>query len=300
MTTCNTWGLNRAWLNRSCSLTHKALSSYYSSYRKRVLISLRSQPLTAQGVFVSNGRSTRRREHRSVDRQRELPLLLARHQSPLPERLVLRRSHSSARIAMNKEVRAGSERGRDGNGERNEYVRTRIDVARVIKAINGQRTSRETGRAILAFIATVAVAWLMRWEAGDLMWGAWASSLSFGYVYALVLILARPEEVDAPAGLAQPGRILAMIAFFTFTFGLFHLWQGVVLNLVFPISEREGLGILLSPAGTSSQPLSFLDCTRSKMQPNHPRIPSGYCGRMSTSSACRCSFSYFCLWKRRV
>ena len=151
---------------------------------------------------------------------------------------------------MNKEVRAGSEEGETGtsNGERNEYVRTRIDVARVSKAINGQRTSRETGRAILAFIATVAVAWLMRWEAGDLMWGAWASSLSFGYVYALVLILARPEEVDAPAGLAQPGRILAMIAFFTFTFGLFHLWQGVVLNLVFPISEREGLGILLSPA----------------------------------------------------
>ncbi len=80
------------------------------------------------------------------------------------------------------------------------------------------------------------------------MWGAWASSLSFGFVYALVLILAHPEEVDAPAGLAQPGRILGMIAFFTFTFGLFHLWQGVVLNLVFPISTRDGLGILLSPA----------------------------------------------------
>jgi hypothetical protein len=102
-------------------------------------------------------------------------------------------------------------------------------------------------RALLAFAATVMVAWMMRWEAGDLMWGAWVSSLTFGYVYGVVLIVASPEDADASPGLAQPGRLLGILAFFTFIFGLFHYWQGMVLNMVFRITPLEGWELLLYP-----------------------------------------------------
>lgn len=69
------------------------------------------------------------------------------------------------------------------------------------------------------------------------MWGAWASSLAYGYTYGVVLIMANPEEVDAQEGRRRPGLILAMTAFFSFHFLLFHAWQGTVLNMVFRINE---------------------------------------------------------------
>lgn len=101
-------------------------------------------------------------------------------------------------------------------------------------------------RALLAFAVTVAMAWLMRWEAGDLMWGAWASSVTYGYVYALVLVWHNPEEADAGDG-SDLGRFLGIMAFFTFIFGLFHYGQGIFLSMVFPITSMEGWDLLLYP-----------------------------------------------------
>ena len=100
--------------------------------------------------------------------------------------------------------------------------------------------------ALLAFAATVVIAWLMRWEAGDLMWGAWASSLTYGYVYGVVLVLFNPDEADAGDG-SQWGRFLGIMAFFTFIFGSFHYAQGIFLSMVFPITPMEGPGLLLYP-----------------------------------------------------
>lgn len=91
-------------------------------------------------------------------------------------------------------------------------------------------------RALVSFAATVVVAWVWRWEARDLMWGAYVSSLTFGYAYGVVLIVANPGEVDAGRGLRQPGRLLAVLAFFSAHFLLFHLFQGIVLNGLFPVS----------------------------------------------------------------
>ena len=106
--------------------------------------------------------------------------------------------------------------------------------------------SQQQKRALLAFVATVVIAWLMRWEAGDLMWGIWASSLTYGYVFALVLVLNNPEEADAGDG-RELGRFLGIMAFFTFIFGSAHYTQGIFLSMVFPITPMEGWDLLLYP-----------------------------------------------------
>ena len=104
----------------------------------------------------------------------------------------------------------------------------------------------ENARPLLAFAVTVVIAWLMRWEAGDLMWGVWASSVTYGYVYAVVLIISNPEEADAGDGSAM-GRVIGILAFFTFIFGSFHYAQGIFLSVVFPITSMEGWDLLLYP-----------------------------------------------------
>ena len=101
-------------------------------------------------------------------------------------------------------------------------------------------------RALVAFAATVVIAWLMRWEAGDLMWGIWASSATYGWVYGLVLIVNNPEEVDAGDG-SEKGRLLGILAFFTIMFGTFHYGQGIFLGMVFPITPLEGWALFLYP-----------------------------------------------------
>lgn len=99
------------------------------------------------------------------------------------------------------------------------------------------------------FLALVA-AWVLQWEAGELMWGAWASSALFGWVYGLLLFVARPQEVDAPEGFRKPGRLLALFAFFSFHFLAFHYGQGVFLNALFPLTPEDGgtVEFLLYPA----------------------------------------------------
>jgi hypothetical protein len=108
------------------------------------------------------------------------------------------------------------------------------------------RIKSEKGRAALAFAATVVIAWLMRWEAGDLMWGIWASSVTYGYVFGAVLIVKNPKEVDAGDG-SEPGRLIGVLAFFTGMFGFFHYGQGIFLNMVFPITPLEGWALFLYP-----------------------------------------------------
>ena len=98
----------------------------------------------------------------------------------------------------------------------------------------------------MAFGVTVAFAWLMRWEAGDLMWGIWASSALYGWVFGLVLIVNNPEEVDAGDG-SEKGRFVAVLVFFTGVFGVFHYAQGMFLNMIFPITPLEGWALFLYP-----------------------------------------------------
>jgi hypothetical protein len=108
------------------------------------------------------------------------------------------------------------------------------------------RLSEPKARALLAFAVTVALALLMRWEAGDLMWGIWASSATYGFVYGVVLMKFNPEEADAGDG-SERGRFFGVLAFFVFAFGLPHYAQGFFLSMLFPITETEGWDSLLFP-----------------------------------------------------
>jgi hypothetical protein len=116
---------------------------------------------------------------------------------------------------------------------------------------------------LLLFAASAAMAWLGRWQAGDLVWGLWLSSLIVGYGLLLVGILSpvvrgdpsgwgigqsgppplgpvHPvSSVSSPAGLWVM-RLLELpvaaflIVFFTFHFGMFHLVHGIFLSMFFP------------------------------------------------------------------
>ena len=108
------------------------------------------------------------------------------------------------------------------------------------------RMKNPRDRAIVAFAATVVIAWLMRWEAGDLMWGIWASSATYGFVYGVVLMKFNPEEADAGDG-SEVGRMIGIMAFFVFIFGSAHYAEGIFLSIVFPITPMEGWDLLLYP-----------------------------------------------------
>jgi hypothetical protein len=95
-------------------------------------------------------------------------------------------------------------------------------------------------RSGLSLILTLLAAWVLRWDAGDLMWGAWASSLTFGWAYGVVLMTANPKEVDGGGGRENLGRLLLMVGFFSVHFLLFHYYQGLILTMFFPVSPDTG------------------------------------------------------------
>ena len=113
------------------------------------------------------------------------------------------------------------------------------------------RIQSDRNRALAAFAVTVVIALVMRWEAGDLMWGIWASTTTYGWVYGVVLIRRNPEQVDAGDG-SDRGRLYLILTFFTIMFGIFHYGQGMFVNMLFPISSLEGWAIFAYPISAFS------------------------------------------------
>ena len=69
---------------------------------------------------------------------------------------------------------------------------------------------------LLAFAGTVLLAILFRWQARDIIWSLWISSLSFGYLWILAALTC---AVIYTPGRQKLGAIfggLFMAAFFTF------------------------------------------------------------------------------------
>jgi hypothetical protein len=91
-----------------------------------------------------------------------------------------------------------------------------------------------------AFLLTVFCAVVFRWEAKDIIWGLWISSLCVGYALIVRVILggvmARPRELPFAAALFGAGFLLM---FFTFHFGMFHFVHSVFLNLFFPLTPMK-------------------------------------------------------------
>jgi hypothetical protein len=92
----------------------------------------------------------------------------------------------------------------------------------------------------VAFLLTVFCAVVFRWEAKDLIWGLWISSLCVGYAFIVRIIIggvmARPKIVPLAAALAGAGF---MLMFFSFHFGMFHFVHSVFLNLFFPLTPMK-------------------------------------------------------------
>jgi hypothetical protein len=131
-------------------------------------------------------------------------------------------------------------------------VADRISLTRVWKW-------RDTWPDMLAFGAGLAMAWQFRWEATDLVWSLWLSSLLVGYAMIVWTIFGPAVYVatkawtgrellrDAPAGAMAAGGALYlvgglfMLAFFTVHFGMFHFIHSIFLNLFFPVTPAKGM-----------------------------------------------------------
>ncbi len=113
-------------------------------------------------------------------------------------------------------------------------------------------TKRDVVLDGLAFAATVVLAAWLRWEAGDLIWGLWVSSLCVGYTYIVTTIVMSVVQAEGAARIAMAGGGLFMLAFFTVHFGMFHFVHSLFLNGFFPlVEEGEGFPNLAAILGTA-------------------------------------------------
>lgn len=98
---------------------------------------------------------------------------------------------------------------------------------------------------LLALLFVLGLAWFNQWEARDLIWSLWLSSLVVGYativisIYGSVSGRAAPDGPMRAAGYLPVWMRLAgglfMLAFFTVHFGAFHFVHSVFLNMFFPV-----------------------------------------------------------------
>ncbi|MBL7077587.1 MAG: hypothetical protein ISS31_08950 [Kiritimatiellae bacterium] len=93
----------------------------------------------------------------------------------------------------------------------------------------------------LAFVVTVGLAAWLGWEAKDLIWGLWVSSLCVGYAYIVTTIVMAVVQAEGVGRVVMGGVGVFMLAFFTVHFGMFHYVHSVFLNGFFPLIE-EGKG----------------------------------------------------------
>jgi hypothetical protein len=99
----------------------------------------------------------------------------------------------------------------------------------------------------VAFVVTLGLAFWLQWEARDLIWGLWVSSLCVGYAYIVTCVVMAVVQAEGAARIAMGAAGLFMLAFFSVHFGMFHYVHSVFLNGFFPLIE-EGKGFPSLPA----------------------------------------------------
>lgn len=111
--------------------------------------------------------------------------------------------------------------------------------------------------SLISFVFIVIIALFNRWDASDMVWSLWITSLTLGYGYILSGIAS--NVISHRAGLQDSvlskilpqstSSILSIffviigalfqLLFFTFHFGLFHFVHSIFLNDFFPIINRS-------------------------------------------------------------
>lgn len=110
----------------------------------------------------------------------------------------------------------------------------------------------------VAFVAVLAVAWWAGWNAGDLVWSLWLSSLVVGYSTIVWMIgqpaveIVRASWKDRALVGSNPRPLIVLwllvlagalflLAFFTIHFGMFHYIHSQILISFFPIGTARAM-----------------------------------------------------------
>ncbi len=113
--------------------------------------------------------------------------------------------------------------------------------------------SRDIALDLFAFAGTVACATIFRWEARDVIWGLWISSLTVGYATIVSNVVRGVRGVLGDYKIVAVVGGLGALAFFTFHFGMFHFVHAVFLNGFFPLVESsDGFPHFLSMVAKSA------------------------------------------------
>jgi hypothetical protein len=108
-----------------------------------------------------------------------------------------------------------------------------------LSVVSGDAESarRDLALDLFAFAGTVACATIFRWEARDVIWGLWISSLTVGYATIVSNVVRGVRSVLGGYRFLAVLGGLGTLAFFTFHFGMFHFVHSVFLNGFFPLLE---------------------------------------------------------------
>lgn len=111
--------------------------------------------------------------------------------------------------------------------------------------------AREWASALAGLALTTAAAVLEDWQAADIVWGMWVSSIVTGYAMILLAIgagVVRGQALlgreDVPVTVARPlalGGGLFLVAFFSVHFLMFHWGHAVFTQLFFPLPGIAGV-----------------------------------------------------------
>lgn len=91
---------------------------------------------------------------------------------------------------------------------------------------------------LLAFAGTVLCAILFRWQAHDLIWSLWISSLTFGYAWMLTAFIRAIVVASGRMKIVATLGGLFTLAFFVLHFSMFHAVHGEFLNEFFPLQAQ--------------------------------------------------------------
>lgn len=98
---------------------------------------------------------------------------------------------------------------------------------------------RDLALDLFAFAGTVACATIFKWEARDVIWGLWISSLTVGYATIVSTTVRGVRTVLGGYRVLVILGAIGTLAFFTFHFGMFHFVHAVFLNGFFPLVESD-------------------------------------------------------------